>query len=256
MPTVDYLTDNFQFVISSTLGLFYMLSFLYPVSRIIRGLVVEKEQRIKEGMKMMGLSDLAYNTSWFITITLQLTLVSALITLVTSTSVFEYSDKVLVFIYFLAFSFAIMNFCFMLSTFFSRSKVASLVGPMLFFGTFFPYYSVADPDFSVSTKTSACLLAPTCFALGANVFADYEGGLVGVQTDNASTETSGFSYSLCVGMLFVDGIIYGILAWYLEKVVPSEFGTQLPFWFPFMPSCKFAFSEYLIQHIMYYNQLN
>lgn len=42
MPTEDYETDDFQFVISSTLGIFYMLSFLYPVSRMIRALVLEK----------------------------------------------------------------------------------------------------------------------------------------------------------------------------------------------------------------------
>lgn len=49
MPTEDFKSDNFQYVISSTLGIFYMLSFLYPVSRIIRSLVLEKEFRIKEG---------------------------------------------------------------------------------------------------------------------------------------------------------------------------------------------------------------
>ena len=49
MPTQAYKTDDFQYVISSTLGIFYMLSFLYPVSRIIRALVLEKETRIKEG---------------------------------------------------------------------------------------------------------------------------------------------------------------------------------------------------------------
>ena len=49
MPTAAYKTDNFQYIISSTLGIFYMLSFLYPVSRIIRALVLEKETRIKEG---------------------------------------------------------------------------------------------------------------------------------------------------------------------------------------------------------------
>ncbi len=51
MPTAPYKTDDFQYVISSTLGIFYMLSFLYPVSRIVRGLVVEKETRIKEGRR-------------------------------------------------------------------------------------------------------------------------------------------------------------------------------------------------------------
>ena len=238
MPTADYKSDNFQYVISSTLGIFYMLSFLYPVSRIIRGLVIEKEDRIKEGMKMMGLSDFAYNLSWFITIFTQLLLVSILITLVTSTSVFVYSDKFLVFIYFMAFSLAIMNFCFLLATFFSRAKVASLIGPIVFFATFFPYYAVSDPSYSPSVKTATCLLAPACFALGANVFADYEGGLVGVQLSNSSTETSNFSYALCVSMLIVDAVLYGFFAWYFDKILPSEFGTQLPFYFPVTPSCK------------------
>jgi hypothetical protein len=109
MPTKKYETDDFQFVISSTLGIFYMLSFLYPVSRIIRELVMEKEKRIKEGMKMMGLTEFAYNLSWLITTVIQMALVSLLIVLVTATSVFEYSDKFLVYIYFMAFSLAVIN---------------------------------------------------------------------------------------------------------------------------------------------------
>ena len=178
MPTSAYQTDNFQFVISSVLGIFYMLSFLYPVSRTVRALVVEKETRVKEGMKMMGLTDTVYNLSWLITTTTQMTLISGLITLVTGGSVFEYSNKILVFIYFEIFSLAAMNMCYLMATLFSRSKAASLLGPMIFFASFFPYYAVSDPQFGTGTKAATCLLAPACFALGANVYADYEGGLV------------------------------------------------------------------------------
>ena len=92
-------------------------------------------------MKMMGLTDSAYNLSWLITTFIQMTFVSILITLVTGSSVFEYSNKVYVFIYFEAFSLAVINMCFLLSTFFSRSKSASLLGPMIFFASFFPYYA-------------------------------------------------------------------------------------------------------------------
>lgn len=53
MPTTSYKTDDFQFIISSTLGIFYMLSFLYPVSRIIRSLVLDKETRIREGLLIL-----------------------------------------------------------------------------------------------------------------------------------------------------------------------------------------------------------
>jgi ATP-binding cassette subfamily A (ABC1) protein 3 len=236
MPTEDYETDDFQYVISSTLGIFYMLSFLYPVSRMIRSLVLEKEQKIKEGMKMMGLTDFAYNLSWLITTVTQMTVVSGLIVLVTMTSVFEYSNSFLVFVYFMAFSLAVINMCFLMATCFSKSKIASLMGPMIFFATFFPYYAVQDPAYSPQVKAATCLLAPSCFALGANVFADFEGGLVGVQMSNFSQETSNFSYSLCVGMMLVDAVLYGILAWYFDKVIPSEYGTQLPLYFPILPS--------------------
>jgi ATP-binding cassette subfamily A (ABC1) protein 3 len=241
MPTFDFQTDDFQYVISSTLGIFYMLSFLYPVSRMVRSLVLEKEERIKEGMKMMGLTDFAYNVSWLITLLVQMAVVSILIVLVTSSSVFQYSDKFLVFIYFMSFSLSIMCLCFLMATWFSRAKVASLVGPMVFFASFFPYYAVSDPSYSASVKTATCLLAPACFALGANVFADYEGGLVGVQFSNASQTTSNFSYSACVSMLIFDAILYGVIAWYLDKTVASEFGTQLPYYFPFLPSCKYTY---------------
>lgn len=236
MPTDHFKTDTFQFVISSTLPLFYMLSFLYPVSRIIKGVVEDKENKIKEGLKMMGLTDLAYNLSWLITLTLQMALTSALIVLITGPSIFEHSDKGLVFLYFMAFSMAIMMFCFLISTLFDKAKSASLLGTLIFFATYFPYYSVASSQMSVGTKVSSCLLAPTCFALGANVFADWEGGLVGVQSDNTSTLTSNFSYTLTVVMLFVDALLYGLLALYFDLVLPSEYGTQLSPYFFLLPS--------------------
>lgn len=236
MPTASFKSDDFQYIIASTLGIFYMLSYLYPVSRIIRALVIEKEFRIKEGMKMMGLTDTVYNLSWFVTVFTQLTIVSILITLITANSIFEYSNKIYVFFYFEFFGLAIMGMCFLLASIFSKSKTASLLGPMIFFATFFPYYAVSDAQYDASSKVAACLLAPACFALGANVFADYEGGLVGIQSSNVDQETSNFTYNLTIGMLFVDAILYSVLAWYIDKVLPSEYGTALPYYFPLLPS--------------------
>ena len=37
---------------------------LYPVANVISSLVKEKELRIKEGLKMMGLTDAAHTVSW------------------------------------------------------------------------------------------------------------------------------------------------------------------------------------------------
>jgi hypothetical protein len=37
-------------------------------------------------------------------------------------------------------------------------------------------------------------------------------------------------------MLFADIFIYAALAWYTSQTFPSEYGTQKPWYFPFMPS--------------------
>ena len=53
-------------MISSVLGLFFLLMYLYPVARITRGLVSEKELRLREICLMMGNSKAALFHSWFI----------------------------------------------------------------------------------------------------------------------------------------------------------------------------------------------
>jgi hypothetical protein len=38
-----------------TLGIFFVLTFLFPLARLIRGVVLEKETKVVEGMRMMGM---------------------------------------------------------------------------------------------------------------------------------------------------------------------------------------------------------
>jgi hypothetical protein len=61
----------------------------------------------------------------------------------------------------------------------------------------------------------------------------WEGGLVGVQHSNAfESYDSNLSYAAAVSLLLLDAALYTVLAWYLDKVLPAEYGTQLPWWFP------------------------
>ncbi|CAM9094590.1 unnamed protein product, partial [Laminaria digitata] len=233
-PEQAYRTDQFQQIIASTLGIFYMLAFLYPVSRSVRVLVSEKEGRNKEALRMMGLPDLVYHGSWLITFQAQWLVTNILVLLVVRTSVFRYSNKWLVFLWLEAVALSVMAFCFLLSTFFSRSKTAATLGSVIFFAAFFPYYYVGgEAQTEVSTKTWASLLAPTCLALGSDTFAAFEGGLVGVQVSNTNQSYEGrLPYVNMVLMLLVDAMLYFLLAWYLDQVIPSEFGTPRPWHFP------------------------
>ncbi len=53
-----------------------------------------------------------------------------------------------------------------------------------------------------------------------------------MQSNNlSSTDGQNYSYSLCLTMMFLDFLIYSVLAWYFDQVLPSEFGTPRPWYF-------------------------
>lgn len=60
------------------------------------------------------------------------------------TSLFKYSDKSVVFMYFFSFGLSAIMLSFLISTFFTRAKTAVAVGTLSFLGAYFPYYTVND----------------------------------------------------------------------------------------------------------------
>lgn len=79
----------------------------------------------------------------------QFALSSVLLTVCTMTTLFQYSDKTLVFVYFFSFGLSGIMLSFMISTFFTRAKTAVAVGTLTFLGAFFPYYTVNDETVSM-----------------------------------------------------------------------------------------------------------
>ena len=55
-------------------------------------------------------------------------------------------------------------------------------------------------------------------------------------TFNQTDSPSGYTFSTTIRMLAFDAILWSIVAWYLNRVVPSEYGTPLRWYFPFTPS--------------------
>ena len=125
-----------------------MLAFLFPVSQFVRQLVLEKEAKLREGLKMMGLTEAIYAVSWLLTLLTEIVIICILIIAVIGPTIFEYSDQGLVFVYFFSFSLAVLGFSFLMSAIFLSSKAAALIAPLVFFATFFPYFAVAGDEFS------------------------------------------------------------------------------------------------------------
>lgn len=62
-----------------------VVAVLYPLSNVISALVKEKELRIKEGLKMMGLTTAAHTASWIFHFVVLFFFVSLLMVMVSGT---------------------------------------------------------------------------------------------------------------------------------------------------------------------------
>ena len=75
----------------------------------------------------------------------------------------------------------------------------------------------------------------TAFSYGLLELGRLEDTGVGVTSDtfNSTSSPSGYTFANALSSLLFDSILYGILTWYLNRVITPDFGQALPFYFPF-----------------------
>lgn len=59
--------NKFYGAVNNVFSLIFVMCFLYPSFRLIWSFVAEKELRIREGVKMMGMTDAALFSAWYLT---------------------------------------------------------------------------------------------------------------------------------------------------------------------------------------------
>ena len=233
-PTPEHTEDQFASFVSDVLPLFFVLAYLWPITRILRAFIEEKEFKIKEGLRMVGMYTSAHFWSWFITYSLVNIISAVLITLSTRT-VFRFSSPGIVFFFFFLYGEVVIAYCWLVSSLFSRTRLGSTMGALLFLALFFPVFSLRASA-AASTKLAACLSPPICFGFGAQTLIQFESVSQGVTGSNIDARTSNFSMSMAFLMLIADFFLFLALAVYCERVVPSEWGVELPPWFFCLPS--------------------
>ncbi|NWI00272.1 ABCA1 protein, partial [Tichodroma muraria] len=250
MPYPCYVDDVFLRVLNRSLPLFMTLAWIYSVAMIIKGVVHEKETRLKETMKTMGLSSGILWLSWFLSSFIPFLLSSALLVLILKAgcSILPYSDPAVIFLFLGTFSVATISQCFLISTFFPRANLASACGGIIYFSLYLPYVlCVAWRDYiTFPIRVLVSLLSPVAFGFGCDYFSLYEEQGVGIQWHNlAASPVPGdpYSFAAAMGLLLLDAVLYGLATWYLEGVFPGQYGIPKPWNFPFLKSYWFGESS-------------
>ncbi|CAG5125756.1 unnamed protein product [Candidula unifasciata] len=247
MAYPPYYNDGMILILQNVLPLFLILSFILSVIIGIKNLVYEKERKLKESMKLMGLTSAAHWISWLLTLGVYLVPAMAIyailfgVKIVSAGAVLNHTDPSLFFVFLLCYSLSIITFCFMISSFVQKANVGAIVGGIVFFAFYFPYYFITNnyDGMSKNSKLGASLLFNCAMSLGANCIGLYEGTGAGARWNNfdkPATPDDNISMLDCMIMLLVDSAIHFLIAWYVDNISPGEFGVPKPFYFCFTKS--------------------
>uniref|UniRef100_A0A452IGD3 ABC transporter domain-containing protein n=1 Tax=Gopherus agassizii TaxID=38772 RepID=A0A452IGD3_9SAUR len=248
MPYPCYVDDVFLRVLNRSLPLFMTLAWIYSVAMIIKGVVHEKEARLKETMKIMGLSSGILWLSWFISSFIPFLISSSFLVLILKVHILPYSDPAVVFLFLAAFAVATIAQCFLISTFFSRANLASACGGIIYFSFYLPYVlCVAWRDhITFPLRLCVSLLSPVAFGFGCEYFSLYEEQGVGIQWYNLNAspmQDDPYNFATSLALLLLDACLYGLATWYIEAVFPGQYGIPKPWNFPFLKSYWFGESS-------------
>ncbi|KAI5701732.1 hypothetical protein M8J76_005693 [Diaphorina citri] len=241
-PYPPYLDDPILPALTAFISTIILLSFVYPAINTIRCVAVEKETKMKEAMKLMGLPNWLHWTAW--TIKSQLLwlipsiIIVGLLTVPWSQGCVIKSTNPLIFLTVLVlYSFSAITQCFLVSVLFNHGSTAATVGGLVWFGTYSPYI-ILQPKYSLMTfqqKLYTCLFSNSAMGYAFQNLLMYEGIGEGVQWNNVWKSVTPDD-ELCLGhilsMMAIMGVIHLVAALYIEAVWPGSTGLPLPWYYP------------------------
>ena len=244
MPKPQYIKEQPFFTVITSI--YFTLFYINSLITFVTNVVAEKEKKIKEVMRMMGMFDTAFWLSWMILYFIAFSLFNLIVCIILFAIGFFKSASLAILFYVLIQLFSVTTILFgmLFSTFFRKSKAAGAacgsfytVSTLLYLVVFLPrQYGTSIP---VAVQWLLSLAFPCAFSIAidqALYTQTIYGTVFPAETVFKSIRPDTMSVFDCLIMLVVDGVLYFLLAIYLENVLPGEYGVAKPPWFFLMPS--------------------
>ncbi|NXL62908.1 ABCAC protein, partial [Chordeiles acutipennis] len=251
MPYPCYNKDMFLTSVTYSLPFALMAAWVLFIADFVKTLVQEKDLRLYEYMKMMGVNASSHFIAWFIECAIFLLItVTFLIVVLKVGNILPRTNTALLFLYLMDYSLSIIAMSYFISVFFNNTNIAALVGSLVYILTFFPFIVllVIENHLSFSVKSLLSLLSPTAFSYASQYIARYEAQGIGLQWDNMYKSPmigDNTSFGWMCWLILIDSLIYFILGWYIRNVFPGRYGMAAPWYFPLLPSYWVEYNGYL-----------
>lgn len=145
MPYPCYKDDRFTYSLLYVLPLAMLFAWLFPVAMTTRTVVREKETRLKEFMKMMGVTEGLLRLSWFLHSLVVLLFSVVLITSILKLSgVLPATNVLVLFLFLTLYAVVMLSYSFLVSAFFNNANLAACVAALIYFLVFFAHVTIVS----------------------------------------------------------------------------------------------------------------
>ena len=143
MPYPCYNRNLFVSSLQFVLPLTMLFCWLFPIAMTTRAVVREKEVRLKEYMKMMGVGEGLLRLSWFLNsfFTLELSVVG-IVLILRFGGILPTTDPTIMLAYLTVYALSMLSYSFLVSVFFSNANLAACVAALSYFMVFFAHLPI------------------------------------------------------------------------------------------------------------------
>ena len=201
-----------------------MLMFLVPVFRLSYRMVAEKETRVRESMKMMGLTEFSYWISWILYWLCVNTYIALVSSMILKLLLIEYTTFDLIFAMFWLYGMALFGFVIFAQSFFQKARNAAIFTSIMYLALSFVTLLLQQSDTPYNTKMIGSLLPPVALQMLSSPLAGYESVSVGLNHNNASAVYKNYVFTDGLKMLVLDGFLFGCIGIYLDNIMPRDIG--------------------------------
>ena len=220
-----------------------VVAYMAPLSLYVYRIVGEKESRIKETMKIMGLSETEYFLSFFIqylVISIIVSLINALLFKVT------FSHIPFHFLYFLILLWALDIFAlvYFFQSFIDKKRIALILSLVIYFIMYCISLLCVFDKRSIFLKIILSIFPPVGLNIGILLLNKFEYHFKYFFNKDFTIQYNNYSIEIMYIMFLIDFFFYLLVGYYLENVLPHELGVHKPWYFLFTKNYWLSFKNY------------
>jgi len=230
MKYTDFRLDKFGQFFGFIITIIIVIAYMSPLSLYVYRIVGEKEGKTKEGMKIMGLGDGDYFLSYFI----QYLIISIFVSLINAYLLKMVFTRIsLYYLYFMIFLFSldVFSLIYFFQSFIDKTRISIVLSLVIYFLMYCVSLSCMFEKSPFKIKSILSIFPAVSLNLGILLISKFEYHFRTFYDRDLMIYHTNYSLFFMYIMLIIDFFLYLFLGYYLNNVLPHDFGIRKPWYF-------------------------